>query len=69
MIEPDDLLNLEMAARVSLSATIKPELKEALQKLAERDRRSMSQMLEILIERAALDAGVYSPSSGEDSGN
>lgn len=50
-----------MAARVSLSATVKPEIKAALQALADKDRRSMSSMLEVLIEQAATDAGVYTP--------
>lgn len=38
---------------VFLSLRLRPALKEALEKLAERDRRTLSQYVELLLERHA----------------
>ena len=67
MIEPEFAAGIDlMAPRVSLSAMVTPELKAVLQRLAEKDRRSMSSMLEILIERAGIEAGLYQPPDSTD---
>ena len=43
-------------AKVTVTAFIEEEIKEGLKALADSERRSMSQMMAILIERAVLDA-------------
>jgi hypothetical protein len=47
--------------KASLSASIEPELKAALAELAARERRSVSSLLEVWIEKAAIEAGIYQP--------
>lgn len=45
--------------KASLSASVDPALKEALVKLADMERRSVSSLLEVWIEREAIKAGLY----------
>ena len=41
-------------AKVTVTAFIEEELKEALKELADDERRSMSQMIAVLIERSVI---------------
>jgi len=50
--------------KASLSASLDPELKEVLVKLAAMERRSVSSLLEVWIERAGIDAGIYKAEKG-----
>lgn len=50
-----ELSNDEMS-KVTITAFIEEELKEGLKALADVERRSMSQMVAVLIERAVNDA-------------
>ncbi|MBD2054584.1 hypothetical protein H6F88_00815 [Oculatella sp. FACHB-28] len=43
-------------AKVTVTAFIEEEIKEGLKDLADAERRSMSQMMAVLIERAVLEA-------------
>ncbi|MBD1995116.1 hypothetical protein H6G00_00540 [Leptolyngbya sp. FACHB-541] len=43
-------------AKVTVTAFIEEEIKEGLKDLADVERRSMSQMMAVLIERAVLEA-------------
>jgi len=43
-------------AKVTVTAFIEEELKDGLKALADKERRSMSQMVAILIERAVIQA-------------
>lgn len=52
--------NLDEMAKVTVTAFIEEKLKDDLKALADKDRRSMSQMIAVLIERAieaAKDVG------------
>lgn len=55
-------------AKVTVTAFIEEEIKEGLKALADHERRSMSQMMAVLIERAVLDAAkqgiIDSPDQG-----
>ena len=46
----------EEMAKVTVTAFIEEEYKEGLKRLSDTERRSMSQMMAILIERAVKDA-------------
>lgn len=49
-------LNPDEMAKVTVTAFIEEELKDGLKALADKERRSMSQMVAILIERAVIKA-------------
>ena len=51
----EDIGTDEMA-KVTVTAFIEEELKEGLKDLADKERRSMSQMMAVLIERAVIEA-------------
>ena len=46
----------DLMAKVTVTAFIEEEIKEGLKALADAERRSMSQMMAVLIERAVIDA-------------
>ena len=48
-------MNQESTIRDFLSTRIPPELKERIEKWADRERRSLSQMAEILLEEALAE--------------
>jgi hypothetical protein len=59
-------LNGEDMAKVTVTAFIEEDIKEGLKALADHERRSMSQMMAVLLERAILQArkdGVIADSS------
>ncbi|MBM0745617.1 ribbon-helix-helix protein, CopG family (plasmid) [Phormidium sp. CLA17] len=63
-----ELSNDEMS-KVTITAFIEEDLKEGLKALADVERRSMSQMVAVLIERAVIDAakqGLISDSASKD---
>jgi hypothetical protein len=47
---------LDEMAKVTITTFVEEELKDGLKALADAERRSMSQMLAVLIERAVNDA-------------
>jgi hypothetical protein len=56
MMSSENHLNPDDMAKVTVTAFIEEELKDGLKALADKERRSMSQMMAILIERAVLNA-------------
>jgi rubrerythrin len=48
-------------AKRNVSATISPELKDLLERMAQQERRSMSNFLELLIEEKAVALGLLPP--------
>lgn len=60
--------DLDLMAKVTVTTFIEEEVKEGLKALADYERRSMSQMVAVLIERAIEDAkkkGFISLPTGE----
>ena len=49
-------LSIDEMSKVTITAFIEEDLKEGLKALADVERRSMSQMVAVLIERAVIDA-------------
>lgn len=61
-------LSFDEMAKVTVTAFIEEELKDGLKALADKERRSMSQMVALLIERAvqkAQEEGVIPPETGQ----
>ena len=56
-----DLDSLEMA-KVTVTAFVEEEIKAGLKALADHERRSMSQMMAVLIEKAVEDGLIEKPS-------
>lgn len=57
-------------AKITVTAFIDEEMKQGLKDLADYERRSMSQMMAVLIERAVIEArekGLIPPASSEKS--
>ena len=48
--------HLDEMAKVTVTAFVEEDIKEGLKQLADVERRSMSQMMAVLNERAVLDA-------------
>lgn len=48
--------HLNEMAKVTVTAFVEEDIKEGLKALADAERRSMSQMMAVLIERAVMDA-------------
>jgi hypothetical protein len=66
MMNAENLSN-EMA-KVTVTAFVEEEIKEGLKALADHERRSMSQMMAVLIERAVSEAikeGLISPTKAQ----
>jgi hypothetical protein len=56
MMSSENHLNPDEMAKVTVTAFIEEELKDGLKALADKERRSMSQMMALLIERAVVNA-------------
>jgi hypothetical protein len=56
IMSSENHLSFDEMAKVTVTAFIEEELKDGLKALAEKERRSMSQMVALLIERAVLKA-------------
>ena len=47
--------------KVAMTLRLSPEARQALERLAQQDERSMSSMVSMLIRDRAIEKGVYAP--------